>query len=123
MNAQMSGGARYRPPEPRRSLQPGGAAVRSRHVVWMLVARALLDLLLGFLAAFARHAGHAGGRSTADGATREPAWTADHQVHLNPASGVSDVVPTFRDPDPDLAVGFGRFALPSLGRLTSWSRS
>jgi hypothetical protein len=120
MNAQMSGGARYRPTEPRRSLQPGGAAVRSRHVVWMLVARALLGLLLGLLAAFARHAG---GRSTADGATREPAWTADHQVHPNPASGLADVFQTFQDPNPDLAAGFGRLALPSVGRLTSWSRS
>jgi hypothetical protein len=94
--------------------------VRSRHVVWMLVARALLGLLLGLLAAFARHAG---GRSTADGATREPVWTADHQAHLNPASGVGDVFQTFQDPDPDLAVGFGRLALLSFGRITSWSRS
>ena len=94
--------------------------MRSRHVVAVLLARALLGLLLGLVAAIASHAG---GRSTADGAAREPVWTADHQVHLNPASGVGDVFQTFKDPDPDLAVGFGRLALLSFGRLTSWSRS
>ena len=103
-----------------RSLPPGRAAVSSRHVVAMLVARALLGLLLGLLAAIASHAG---GRPTADGATREPVWTADHQVHLNPASGLSDVFQTFQDPNPDLAVGFDPLAVPSFGRLTSWSRS
>jgi hypothetical protein len=94
--------------------------VRSRHVVAVLLARALLGLLLGLVAAIASHAG---GRSTADGAAREPVWTADHQVHLNPASSLSDVFQTFQDPNPDLAAGFGHLALPSLGRLTSWSRS
>jgi ferric-dicitrate binding protein FerR (iron transport regulator) len=103
-----------------RSLQPGGAAVRRRHVVGMLLAQALLGLLLGLFAAIASHAG---GTRTAQGATREPVWTADHQVHLNPASSLSDVFQTFQDPDPDLAVGFGRLALLSFGRLTGWSRS
>jgi hypothetical protein len=94
--------------------------VRRRHVVAVLLARALLGLLLGLLAAIASHAG---GTRTAEDATRAPVWTADHQVHLNPASGLGDVFQTFQDPNPDLAAGFGRLALLSFGRLTSWSRS
>ena len=94
--------------------------MRRRHVVAMLLARVLLGLLLGLLAAIVSHAD---GRSTADGATRAPAWTVDHQVHLNPASGLSDVFQTFQDPNSDLAAGFGRLALLSFGRLTGWSRS
>jgi Xaa-Pro aminopeptidase len=50
--------------------------------------RPLLGLLLGLLAAIASHAG---GRSTADGATREPVWTADHQAHRTHARGFRQV--------------------------------
>lgn len=94
--------------------------MRSRHVVAVLLARALLGLLLGLLAAIASHAR---GTRTAEDATRAPVWTADDQLYLNTASSLSDVFQTFQDPDPDLAVGFGRLALLSFGRLTSWSRS
>jgi hypothetical protein len=86
----------------------------------MLLARALVGLLLGLLAAIASHAD---GRPTADGATREPVWPADPQVHLNPASGLSDVSQTFHAPNSAPAVGLGHLVLLSLGRLTSWSRS
>jgi hypothetical protein len=103
-----------------RSLTSGGAAVRSRHVVGMLLARALLGLLLGLLAAFARHAG---GTRMAEGATRASVWTADDQLDLNPASGVSDGSQTVHEPDSDPPVGLGPLVVPSLGRLTSWSRS
>jgi hypothetical protein len=86
----------------------------------MLLARALLGLLFGFLTAIASHAG---GTPTADGTTREPIWTAKHQIHPTPASGLSNALQNFQNPDPDLAAGCGCLALPSLGRLTSWSRS
>jgi hypothetical protein len=86
----------------------------------MLLARALLGLLLGLLAALASHAG---GRPTADGATREPVRTADPRVHLNPAGGFSDAARTFHEPNSDPAVDLSDLALPSFGRLTSWSRS
>jgi hypothetical protein len=82
------------------ALQPGGTAVRNRQVVAMLLARALLGLL-SLLAAIASHAGG----TCPDGVTREK------------------VFPTFREPNPHLAVAFDLLALPFLGRLTSWSRS
>jgi hypothetical protein len=90
--------------------------VTKRHVVAMLLARALLGLLLALIAAIA---GHAGGGPTAC----EPVWTADHQVYLSRAGGRSEVSQIVHTPNAAPTVGFGPLVFLSLGRLTSWSRS